>query len=268
MLVDLGCGIGTFIRTFGGRFDQIVGLEYAPRIMARAKRRCAAMKGVEWLTMDLARGAETIGCRADLTVCLNVITSASAAVRNAQWAAVASVTRPSGFALVVVPSLESDAMLMEAHRAEKSGKAAATAEGLADRDGSRQKHYRRDELIEIFDGLGLEVKRLGPVFSPWSGEGLDKPRAGRCEGSVGLDLPGAEAGEATREGVAPRRRRPDAAKRNPRACRSRYSLSMMTRTGLSCAVAALTIAHTQTMKQIGPPMMTPMPVNMKRTPIP
>jgi tRNA/tmRNA/rRNA uracil-C5-methylase (TrmA/RlmC/RlmD family) len=47
VLVDLGCGIGTFIRTFGGRFDKIVGVEYAPRIMARAKEQCADMKGVE-----------------------------------------------------------------------------------------------------------------------------------------------------------------------------------------------------------------------------
>ena len=175
-LVDLGCGIGTFIQTFGHRFGRIVGVEYAPRIMARAKARCAKVKGVEWLTMDVARAADEIGCRADLTVCLNVITSASAAVRNAQWAAVAHVTKPGRFALVVVPSLESDEMLMGAHRAERSGKAPATEAGLADRDGARQKHYRRDELSEIFDGLGLDVKRLGRVFSPWSGEGLDTPR--------------------------------------------------------------------------------------------
>lgn len=182
VLVDLGCGIGTFIRTFGRRFDSIIGVEYAPRIMARAKARCAGVKGVEWLTMDAARAAKRIGCHADLTVCLNVITSASTAMRNAQWASVAAVTKPSGFALVVVPSLESDEILMEAHRAERSGKAAATAGGLADRDGSRQKHYRRDELIEIFRERGLEVKRLGQVFSPWSGEGLDRPRPSNTKG--------------------------------------------------------------------------------------
>jgi 2-polyprenyl-3-methyl-5-hydroxy-6-metoxy-1,4-benzoquinol methylase len=182
VLVDLGCGIGSFIRSYGGRFDKIIGVEYAPRIMARAQKRCAKVKAVEWLTMDVARAAKAIGCRADLTVCLNVITSASTATRNAQWASVATVTKPTGFALVVVPSLESDEMLMEAHEAERSGKAAATPEGLADRDGSRQKHYRRAELIETFGGLGLEVKRLGKVFSPWAGEGFDKPSVGDAKG--------------------------------------------------------------------------------------
>jgi hypothetical protein len=177
VLVDLGCGIGSFILRFGLRFKAIVGVEYAPRIMARAQERCAAIEGIEWLTMDIAHAAKHIGCRADLTVCLNVITSASTAVRKAQWESVVAVTKPAGFALVVVPSLESDEMLMPAHRKERSGKAAATANGLADRDGSRQKHYRRDELIAVFAEHGLDVKRLGRVFSPWSGEGLDKPRS-------------------------------------------------------------------------------------------
>jgi len=182
VLVDLGCGIGSFILRFGHRFKNIVGVEYAPKIIARAKERCATMDGIEWLTMDAARAAKHIGCRADLTVCLNVITSPSPAVRNAQWASVAAVTKPGCFALVVVPSLESDEMLMDAHKAERSGKTAATAEGLADRDGSRQKHYRRDELKAIFAEHGLEAKRIGKVFSPWSGEGLDKPRAAGAKG--------------------------------------------------------------------------------------
>lgn len=182
VLVDLGCGIGSFILRFGHRFRTIVGVEYAPRIMARAQERCSEVKRVEWLTMDVARAAKHIGRRADLTVCLNVITSASAATRNAQWASLAAVTKPSGFALVVVPSLESDEMLMPAHERDVSGKTAATATGLADRDGSRQKHYRRDELTLIFAEHSFEVMRLGRVYSSWSGEGFDKPPPGDARG--------------------------------------------------------------------------------------
>jgi predicted TPR repeat methyltransferase len=182
VLVDLGCGIGSFILRFGNRFDQIVGVEFAPNIIARAKERCAEMGEVEWLTMDLARAAKRIGCRADLAVCLNVITAPRSATRNAQWAGVASVTKPGGFALVVVPSLESDEMLMDAHRAERSGKAEATVGGLADRDGSRQKHYRRDELVAILEANGLTLRRMGRVFSSWSGEGLDGPEDGEGHG--------------------------------------------------------------------------------------
>src|ERR1051326_3952737 len=39
-LVDLGCGVGTFIARFGRRFEAIHGVEFAPRIIARARARC------------------------------------------------------------------------------------------------------------------------------------------------------------------------------------------------------------------------------------
>ena len=49
VLVDLGCGIGTFIHTFGRPFDKIIGVEYAPqhhraragRVRGRRRRRVA-----------------------------------------------------------------------------------------------------------------------------------------------------------------------------------------------------------------------------------
>lgn len=132
--------------------------------------------------MDVARASKRIGPRADLTVCLNVITSASTATRNAQWSSVGAVTKPLGFALLVVPALESDEMMQAHSRRARSAKSAATADGLVDRDGSWQKHYRRDELVSVVSQHGLDVKRIGRVFSPWSGEGLDRPPSGNSKG--------------------------------------------------------------------------------------
>ncbi len=57
VLVDLGCGIGSFIHRFGDRFAEIVGVEHAPKIIARAKATCAGMKNIRWLTSDVARAA-------------------------------------------------------------------------------------------------------------------------------------------------------------------------------------------------------------------
>ena len=182
VLVDLGCGIGSFILKFGGRFREIVGVEYAPRIITRAKERCAAIEGVEWLTMDAARAAKKIGPRADLTVCLNVITSASAPVRNAQWAAVASVTKPGGHALLVLPSLESEEMLQrQSRRDTRNTQFEITEGGLVETEGSWQKHYRRDELTQIASGHGLAMKRIDRIVSPWSRTGMRKPRRGEWE---------------------------------------------------------------------------------------
>jgi SAM-dependent methyltransferase len=179
VLVDLGCGIGSFIQKFRHRFKEIVGVEYAPRIIARAKERCADIAGIEWLTMDAARAAKHIGPRADLTVCLNVITSASAPVRHAQWAGLVSVTKPSGHALLVLPSLESEQMLKEQSlRDARNAKFEITDDGLVETEGSFQKHYREDEVVSVAASHGLHMKRIAPIVSPWSRTGLRKPRGG------------------------------------------------------------------------------------------
>jgi SAM-dependent methyltransferase len=182
VLVDLGCGIGSFIQKFGHRFKEIVGVEYAPRIIARAKERCAAIDGVEWLTVDAVRAAKHIGSRADLTVCLNVITSASAPVRNAQWAGVASVTQPKGHALLVLPSLESEEMLLtQSVRDARNARFEFTDDGLVETEGSFQKHYREDEVVDVAASHGLQVKRIARIVSPWSRTGMRKPRSGTWE---------------------------------------------------------------------------------------
>lgn len=171
VLVDLGCGIGSFIKMFGAPFREIIGVEFAPRIIARAKKRCARMPGITWLTMDIPRSAKEIGRRADLTVCMNVITSPSAAKRKALWATIRSVTKRGGFALVVVPSLESQLMV---EHVERGGKPAATLPkgGLMTRAEAVQKHFERDELNAVMTREGFKVKRIGRARYPWGKEGM------------------------------------------------------------------------------------------------
>ncbi|HSM97247.1 MAG TPA: class I SAM-dependent methyltransferase [Rhizomicrobium sp.] len=168
VLVDLGCGIGTFILQYGHRFGEIVGVEYASSIIARAKKRCAGVAGVTWQTAGLEAAARRIGDRADLTVCMNVITVPSAAKRKAMWDGIAAVTKPGGHALVVVASIEAERMI-EALLGEEPD---AHKDGLVDHDGALQKHFARDELAEDFSHAGFAVKKLGKAFYPWSKEGL------------------------------------------------------------------------------------------------
>src|SRR5437667_11419553 len=74
VLVDLGCGLGTFVSKFGSRFSRIVAADHARRIIARAKAASTCPSPVEWLVMDVGQAGEAIGTIADLTVCMNVIT--------------------------------------------------------------------------------------------------------------------------------------------------------------------------------------------------
>lgn len=165
VLADLGCGVGTFIARFGGRFAAVHGVEFAPKIIAHAKTRCGGE--VNWLTMDIPRAAKTIGRQAHLTVCLNVITQSREAAREKLWVSVASVTRPGGHALVVVPSMESERMVVAAGGGQSWRKG-----GLVARDGIWQKHYEEAELAGIFKAHGFARPRIAPAHYPWSVEGM------------------------------------------------------------------------------------------------
>src|ERR1700733_7804516 len=111
VLVDLGCGIGTFVARYGPLFARTFAVEHAPRIIARAKKRLARRKGVTWLTSNIPPAARRIGRVADLTVCMNVITMPEARIRTQMWDGLARVTKKRGHALIVVPSIESDRMV-------------------------------------------------------------------------------------------------------------------------------------------------------------
>ena len=177
VLVDLGCGLGTFIARYGGLFAQAIGVEHAPRIIARAKKRLAGAK-VRWLTSNIPPAARRIGRRADLTVCMNVITMPRARTRAAMWASLARVTRRGGHALIVVPSIESDRMVERiAYGTTLAEAKAAAPDGLVDRGGSRQKHFAKAELRALLAAHGFQATSIQRVTYPWAKEGLRKPRA-------------------------------------------------------------------------------------------
>jgi SAM-dependent methyltransferase len=177
VLVDLGCGLGSFVRKFGNRFREVIAVDFAAQIIARAKRRCAAQPGVTWLVADVAGAFKQVGARADLTVCMNVITSPSAAKRNALWSCLARITKRRGYALIVVPSLESNRMVEKRYQdLGKDHQLASKRNGLVQREDSWQKHFERGELLSILAQQGFDVKRLGRVSYSWSSEGLRSRR--------------------------------------------------------------------------------------------
>ena len=177
VLADLGCGLGTFIARYGDRFAHSYAVEHAPRIIARAKKTLKGRADVTFLTLSLPPAARRIGRRADLTVCMNVITMPGAATRERMWAAIAAVTKAGGHALIVVPSLESDRMVERiAYGTPAAQHRAEAPDGLVDRGGSRQKHFARAELDETLARHGMRLAKIARVTYPWQKEGLRKPR--------------------------------------------------------------------------------------------
>ncbi len=176
VLVDLGCGLGTFIKLFGDRFERVIGIDFAPRMVERAKARCPKLRDIVWKAMDVARAGQAFGACADLVVCMNVITSPSAARRKGLWSGVAAVAKPRGYALIVVPSVESARMVHQVEHGRPAA-AAAQASGLMERSGAMQKHYARRELGALLAEHGLVPRRIARLYYPWSEEGLTARQA-------------------------------------------------------------------------------------------
>ena len=178
VLVDLGCGIGTFVSKFGSRFSRIVAIDHASKIVARAKSSCTSTTPVKWMVMDVAEAGDALMASSDLTVCMNVITSTNPERRDALWRSVAMVTKPGGYALIVVPSIESDEMVRKfAFRAGRASEFITKPGGLVSRDGVAQKHFSRGELSAALSANGFAVTRMGRAVYPWSVEGLETPSA-------------------------------------------------------------------------------------------
>lgn len=179
VLVDLGCGTGTFVQKFGKHFRQIFAADFATAVVRKAERTYKGTTPAKWQVADVKDCPKLFGTRcADLAVCLNVITSPSAARRKSLWESVKAVTKPSGHMLIVVPSAESCEMVTEwENRARKKPKPAFKRGGIAERGDILQKHFSRDELISIVSDLGFSVVRLGAVSYSWASEGMRKPRA-------------------------------------------------------------------------------------------
>jgi hypothetical protein len=126
--------------------------------------------------MDIPQSTKAIGTVADLTVCMNVITSPKFAERRAIWKAIANVTKPDGYALIVVPSLESEHMVQQVSGEARPVKLAG---GLVQRDDAVQKHFERRELEPILTRYGFAPVRIGRIHYSWAKEGMRKPRAAK-----------------------------------------------------------------------------------------
>ena len=180
VLVDLGCGTGTFVQKFGKHFRKVFAADFATAVVKKAEKTYKGATPATWRVADVKDCPKLFGERsADLAVCLNVITSPSAARRKSVWASIKAVTKPSGHMLIVVPSTESCEMVNAwENRTRKRPKPAHKNGGIAERgDGAWQKHFSRDELTAIINDLGFSVVRLGAVSYPWASEGMRKPRA-------------------------------------------------------------------------------------------
>ncbi|MBI3792674.1 MAG: class I SAM-dependent methyltransferase [Gemmatimonadetes bacterium] len=168
LLLDAGCGIGTFTRQYGARFAHVVAMDFSPAILARAMRAKPAMANVTWMCADIvALPALLRPGLADLTVSLNVLTYASKDRNRAILRALRDCTAKGGHAIVVAPSAESEA--------EAQGlPATAAAVHLQQRLGLKQTFFTRVELARAALRAGWKAADVMPITYPRAYERVGK----------------------------------------------------------------------------------------------
>jgi ubiquinone/menaquinone biosynthesis C-methylase UbiE len=176
VLVDLGCGVGSFVRLNHQHFERVIAVDFSRAILNRAKVRCARVKNVEWHQLDVAAAWHSLKNRADLVSCFNVVTSPDDAVCHAIWTSISRIVKKGGHALVGLPSLESERMV--ANVTGEPGKRSAD-DRLVERDGVVQRFYRRPDLTPLFAKYGFALTKIRRAYYPWRKEGLRKPRGAK-----------------------------------------------------------------------------------------
>ncbi len=167
-LLDAGCGIGTFTRTYGARFGHVIAMDFSPAILRRAMTIKPLLADVTWMCADIVALPSLLRPGvADITVSLNVLTYAAKERNHDILRALRTLTAKRGAAIVVAPSAESEA---EADGVD--AKDAATH--IRQRLGLKQTFFTRDELARAARKAGWKHADVMPITYPRAYERVGK----------------------------------------------------------------------------------------------
>jgi SAM-dependent methyltransferase len=202
---DFGCGVGATTRTFAPYFERIVGIDFAPKLLAEAKRR-TKRDNVSYLLADLAAD-EPLDFRVDAGFCVNCLIAPRYETRIRIARKVARAVRRGGPVVMVVPALESALRTYHAlvrldmadgdERREglrrvnaiAAREVRSIADGVVTTGGEPTKHYLGDEIVEFATEAGFKVERLERVEYPWREE-IELGRSGaRTRAALGKGAP-------------------------------------------------------------------------------
>jgi SAM-dependent methyltransferase len=182
---DLGCGIGTLLPTLAARFRRVLGIDFSPAMLARARAACPA-RHVTLHRADLADLRRFRG-RLDLAVTVNAVLTPDADRLDRIFAGLRAVLRADGELIGVVPAME--AVLYQGfliHERERRGLDPARARRRTNRllerakydfvhatyceDGQVQKFFYAFELRARLRRAGFRQVRIGRLTYPWKQE--------------------------------------------------------------------------------------------------
>ncbi len=176
-LLDVGCGIGSFLRRYGRYFPMKTGADHSRRMLQLARHRCRMQPDIRWAQADVLALPRAWRASADLAVCANVLTFVPVGACLRALRQVTGTLRVGGYALLIIPSLESHDRVL----AWETGHAAPVRRGgsaVVQRDDRRQRFHTQVGAQRLAERAGLMAVQVRKVWYPWRDEGLAPPARG------------------------------------------------------------------------------------------
>jgi len=190
---DLGCGMGKFLPLLAKQFKHVYACDYSAGLLEVARRECEDLSNVSLEKVDLTQGAVRLP-KVDFSLCVNVLLTTDLSGRLSIFRNVTRQLSKGGHLVLVVPSLES--ALYANARLVQWNLRSGVAESLAEEEGFRgdepsgaevarcgvvyagdmkMKHFIREELMAIADGLRLDTVSIEKLEYNWDTEFKDPP---------------------------------------------------------------------------------------------
>jgi len=183
---DLGCGIGTLLPALATRFGRVVGVDFSPAMLARARAACQA-RNVTLRRADLA-DLGRLGSRLDVAVTVNAVLTPDAERLDRIFGGLRTVLRPGGVLLGIFPAMEAivyQGLLIHERERRRHDPTRARARtgrilerakydfvhGTYADQGRTQKFFYAFELRYRLRRANFRRVRVGRVLYPW-GEAL------------------------------------------------------------------------------------------------
>lgn len=190
---DLGCGLGKFLPLLASKFKQVHACDYSAGLLENARAANTDLGNVDYDQVDLTKGVVRLP-RVDFSLCVNVLISPNLSARLSIFKNISRQLSKGGHLVLVVPSLESalyaNARLVqwnlrcgvEPDRAERdgfrgdepSGREVARG-GIVYAGDMKMKHFVKEELVTIADGLRLDTVSVEKLEYRWDTEFKEPP---------------------------------------------------------------------------------------------
>jgi len=190
---DLGCGLGKFLPVLAKEFKHVHACDYSTGLLENARGANSDLENVSFDKVDLSHGSIRLP-KVDFSLCVNVLLTADLGERLSALKNIAHQLTKGGYLVLVVPSLES-ALYANARLVQwnlRSGVAVADAEveGFRSREPSgaeiarggivyagdlKMKHFIKEELIALTDGVRLDAVSVEKLEYRWDTEFKDPP---------------------------------------------------------------------------------------------